>query len=241
MGNLNLGVTSRAARVYVCACCWTVGHDGNDSARTAMQRISSIARRACKCFARPPQRGMHPSARPSCQQQSSGDAPGAFALVNLVSHANYKQQGKPWNINLSDSVCKVVKVYDGDSLTLAWAGHASEICYANCRLHGIDTPELRSRDLREKEVAIQCRDLLRDLVLDDVLCATTQGNTGLDKYGRPLVVLAAHPVHTSARTRDTLLAHGTLNQWILCTLPGCKAYNGGKKEPFSPPPLISST
>ena len=45
---------------------------------------------------------------------------------------------------------KVVDVYDGDSVKIVFSLHNSFYKW-KCRLEGIDTPELRTYDLKEKE------------------------------------------------------------------------------------------
>lgn len=81
---------------------------------------------------------------------------------------------------------KVVKVYDGDSITLLFP-YFNKYYRFRCRIYGIDTPELRTKDLKEKRLAIEVRDYLRDLIFNqtiDVECFD------FDKYGRVLVKLA---------------------------------------------------
>ena len=61
----------------------------------------------------------------------------------------------------------------------------------------------------------------------------TEGATGLDKYGRPLVVLRGRAGWTSEPALRAL-AGGTLNDWILQQLPGVVPYFGGKKAAYNP-------
>lgn len=167
----------------------------------------------------------------------------AFADATL---AELKKQAKQdpavrFGLHVSHHPCKVVKVYDGDSVTLAWprAGWeadregpslaAARLCYANCRLFGIDTPELRGTTGEERARAEACRDAMRDLAMDQLFVFTTVGDTGLDKYGRPLVILHARPGFSS-QALCRALGRDSLNDWALRTLPGCKAYFGGTKE-----------
>jgi hypothetical protein len=130
----------------------------------------------------------------------------------------------------------VIKVYDGDSLTLVWedAARGHKLVYANCRLHGIDAPELRGAGAAEKRVAESCRDLLRDAFLGELLEFDTTGPTGLDKYGRPLVIVRSRQGWTS-REAARKLGGKTLNDWILTQLPGVVPYFGGTKGVASPP------
>jgi endonuclease YncB( thermonuclease family) len=137
-----------------------------------------------------------------------------------------------FGLHAVDLPCKVVKVYDGDSLTLAWprtGPHDPNLCYANSRLYGIDTPELRGTKGRERADAEACRDALRQLALGQRFLLTTVGPTGLDKYGRPLVVLKTCRGLTDDRVINEIRPHATLNDWALKVLPGCQPYFGGTK------------
>jgi endonuclease YncB( thermonuclease family) len=105
-----------------------------------------------------------------------------------------------FGLTLEDILCKVVKVYDGDSLTLAWLDpRTKRIQYSNCRIAGVDTPELRSPNAEEKAAAYACQRWLSDLVMDEFMRVTTVGARGLDKYGRPLVSLRADPQYSSPK------------------------------------------
>lgn len=128
-------------------------------------------------------------------------------------------------------MCRVVKVHDGDSFTLMWRREEDGMAvFANSRLFGIDTPELRDRDDGKRADAIRCRDMARDLLFDELLSVTTEGVTGLDKYGRPLVTLRTVPGATSVRVCDALANYdGCVNTWMLRRGPGTRAY------PPSPP------
>lgn len=74
----------------------------------------------------------------------------------------------------------VLRVVDGDTLTVRahiWIGHEVETLV---RLTGIDTPELRARCPEEREKAREARELLRRLVGEDpVMLMDIQS----DKYG----------------------------------------------------------
>jgi len=102
-------------------------------------------------------------------------------------------------------LAKVLDVYDGDTVTITVK--VDETYFRmNCRLDGIDTPELKSHDEEEKRAAKMARKYLIDLILESdtpleitreetrKLCG--EGNKILlikcrdfDKYGRLLVEL----------------------------------------------------
>jgi len=140
-----------------------------------------------------------------------------------------------------DVLCRVLKVYDADSVTVSWPDPRSPIgvVYSNVRLWGVDAPELtRPSCEEERQCAIHCRNEVSDLVLGCYLRMSAAGKTpsGLDKYGRPLVVLRASskrgetPQNVVAALRPY---DGSLNEWILHALPSCVRYDGGAKVPFA--------
>ena len=103
-------------------------------------------------------------------------------------------------------VGKVVKVYDGDTLTVGAPLHldgARRFYKFSVRLRGIDCPELRSRNDTEKQVAAIARDELRSLVLDKVVHL---GDVGLDKYGRVLATVSLGGQDMSAHLLTKRLA-----------------------------------
>ena len=57
--------------------------------------------------------------------------------------------------------CKVVSVYDGDTIKVVFplGGHMYKW---NCRISGVDTPELRTRCKLEKQKGYEVRDKLRE-------------------------------------------------------------------------------
>ena len=82
--------------------------------------------------------------------------------------------------------CHVSNVYDGDSFTIsAKFPQLSQPCSFKCRLGGVDTPELRTKDADEKKLAVCARDRVRDLVANVGVQAITCGVFG--KYGRLIV------------------------------------------------------
>jgi endonuclease YncB( thermonuclease family) len=83
---------------------------------------------------------------------------------------------------------KVIKVYDGDTITIA-----SKLPIANSptyrfsvRLFGIDSAEMKGKTFSEKEEAIKARDALRALILGKTV---TLRNVSTEKYGRVLATV----------------------------------------------------
>ena len=100
---------------------------------------------------------------------------------------------------------KILDIYDGDTLTIT-VKVDNEYYRMNCRLNGLDTPELKSHDEEEKNAAKLARKHLifllsgQKIELDDKrdvvrkLCATNNIIVSVrcldfDKYGRLLVEL----------------------------------------------------
>jgi micrococcal nuclease len=78
--------------------------------------------------------------------------------------------------------CKVVKVYDGDTITINMRVH-NKIYQYNIRLLGYDTPEIRTKDLDEKKAGYVARDFLSNLLMEKIVIIKCGG---FDKYGRLL-------------------------------------------------------
>ena len=67
---------------------------------------------------------------------------------------------------------KVVSVYDGDTVKIVFplTDKEPERLYRwNCRLINVDTPELRTKNLREKAFGKQVRDALKEKILNKVV------------------------------------------------------------------------
>ena len=78
---------------------------------------------------------------------------------------------------------KIVSVYDGDTVKAIFP--LNGVLYKwNCRLTGVDTPELRTRHALEKKHGYMVRDELRKKILNKVVILECDD---LDKYGRLLV------------------------------------------------------
>ena len=83
---------------------------------------------------------------------------------------------------------KVVRVYDGDTITIAARIHIDDIEIPklfrySVRLRRIDSPEKKTKNKKEKELAIKSRDALSDLIMGKMVILE---NIEYDKYGRIL-------------------------------------------------------
>ena len=108
---------------------------------------------------------------------------------------------------------KVIKVYDGDTITVAakLPFVESPIYRFSVRLRSIDSPEIKGASKKERELAIEARDALHHLIFGKIVEIR---NNGKEKYGRLLADLYCEGIH--------------INQWMIDNNYAVKYY-GGKK------------
>lgn len=114
-------------------------------------------------------------------------------LNNITDYSNIKK------FSLNNIICnaKIIKVYDGDSITAIFE-YKNELYKWNCRLTGIDTPEIKTKDENEKKIAIIARDALNDKIINKIVKLHCYD---FDKYGRLLVEIYLEDLH--------------INQWLI--------------------------
>lgn len=78
---------------------------------------------------------------------------------------------------------RVEKIIDGDTVRLDIDLGFTVHWKSNCRLYGINTPELNSKKPDEKIMALEAKQFLIDNLPSEVTIISRE----LDKYGRPLV------------------------------------------------------
>lgn len=112
---------------------------------------------------------------------------------------------------------RVIKVYDGDSITVAARipQLKNNIIYKfSIRLNRLDTPELRTSNHIEKEYAIKIRDLLSERIMNKMVNIKV---IKTDKYGRYLA--------------EIFYKKENINDWLLNNYYATR-YDGGTKEQF---------
>jgi endonuclease YncB( thermonuclease family) len=127
--------------------------------------------------------------------------------LNAVTYANTTKFTVPITFG------KVVKVYDGDTITIAskLPNLDQPIYRFSVRLNGIDSPEIRGLTFAEKELAIIARNALHALIFGKIV---TLRNVSTEKYGRILA--------------DVYLGDLHVNEWMIkegYAIP----YDGGTK------------
>lgn len=83
---------------------------------------------------------------------------------------------------------EVVRVVDGDTIIANVDVGFDMWKRCNIRLHGINTPETRTRDLEEKAAGILAKERLINLLQDHDNKFVLESK-GLDKYGRSLGII----------------------------------------------------
>jgi micrococcal nuclease len=79
-------------------------------------------------------------------------------------------------------LCKVVEVYDGDTVTLCFK-FRGKYFKKRCRLYGINAPEIRSKNIQEKEKGRNSKNYVYSILQDKIVIFKCKG---YDKYGRLL-------------------------------------------------------
>ena len=92
---------------------------------------------------------------------------------------------KYFDFNNKTFICKCIDVYDGDSITVIFYLF-NDYYKFKIRLAGIDTPEIRTKDIEEKKNGLIARDFLRTKILNKICKIECKKN---DKYGRVLAYI----------------------------------------------------
>jgi endonuclease YncB( thermonuclease family) len=116
---------------------------------------------------------------------------------------------------------RVIKVYDGDTFTIATRLPGDETVYRFAvRLNGIDAPEIKTRNPNEKIAASASQQALSKLILNKIV---TLSNVSFEKYGRLLADVSV-PSDDTEITPNIIL----VNQWML-DHDFAISYDGGTK------------
>ena len=122
-----------------------------------------------------------------------------------------------FSLNGYTTFAKCVHVYDGDTIHVVFRMPNSNECYKwIIRMIGIDTPEMKSKNTNEKQLAIKARDFLRSLILDKIIMVEC---LDFDKYGRLLGNLYVEG-------NETTISNQMIEKGY------AKAYDGGTKAGF---------
>ena len=137
---------------------------------------------------------------------------------------------------------KIVDIYDGDTCRIAFYmkerfQHSSEVIMIPCRLFGIDTPEIRTKNTDEKIAALKAKKRLCELATSVKDPAKMDENRRLvkvrfgknDKFGRPLCIIFTELNGDVEfyNVFENSVNHKLVKEGL------AKVYLGGTKEAFS--------
>ena len=111
---------------------------------------------------------------------------------------------------------ELLRVVDGDTVDVMVDLGFRSFTKRRIRLHGIDAPETRTRDLKEKQNGLRCKTRLEEILKREG--DLTLNSLGVDKYGRSLGVLFQKDGRSCANVNDLLVREGL-----------AKRYYGGKR------------
>lgn len=119
---------------------------------------------------------------------------------------------KPFIPNIKSA--KVIKVYDGDTITIAAKVHPLDMNYYrfSVRLAHIDCPEIKSKNTYEKEYAKRAKNELEKIILNEIVQLKI---LKADKYGRLLA--------------EVIYKNKSINNWMLANRLAVN-YDGKKKS-----------
>ena len=115
---------------------------------------------------------------------------------------------------------KIVHIYDGDTMHVVFYEYGQYIKW-NCRVMGVDTPEIRTRNLQEKQLGLKVRDILIDRLLNKIVKIHTDE---FDKYGR-LLIDVEMPLEPLVENHDSVM----LSDWLIAN-NYAYPYEGGTKR-----------
>jgi len=113
---------------------------------------------------------------------------------------------------------EVLSVYDGDTVTLMIDQGMKHFARVKVRMIGIDTPEIRTKDLEEKKRGYEAKDYLKSRIEGKTIIVQTLKK---GKFGRWLGVMWDY-------TEDADDLGESLNDEMI-RMGHAKAYDGGKR------------
>ncbi len=125
--------------------------------------------------------------------------------------------------------CKLRKVVDGDTVDVDIdLGFGMWMMNERIRLHGVDTPESRTRDLEEKKYGLAAKAYVEKFLDDEWLTLTTEQYDAAGKFGRILGKL----------WRTTDFSDKSVNEYLI-EKHHAVAYHGQAKEDVAAEHLIN--
>jgi endonuclease YncB( thermonuclease family) len=143
-------------------------------------------------------------------------------MAHIIDWASVTKDVKMFSLEGRVCVGKVVDVYDGDTVKIVFPLTDKEpdrLYKWNCRLINVDTPEIRTRNLKEKAFGKSVRDKLREKILNSLVKVRCED---FDKYGRLLAEIFTIPDNAGQNQEYSI------NEWLIEN-GYAKKYDGGTK------------
>ena len=137
-----------------------------------------------------------------------------------ILNSKTKENTEYMTLENNEYQAKIVYIYDGDTMHVVFKEFDNYFRW-NCRISGVDTPELRTKNEREKEMGYKVRDELRKLFMNKIVkikCGE------FDKYGRLLI-----DVYVPDGIRSENKTEQMLSDWLIEN-KYAYAYDGGTKQ-----------
>lgn len=101
---------------------------------------------------------------------------------------------------------KLIRIVDGDTIDAEIDLGFDTIVRKRIRLYGINTPETRTKDLKEKEKGLAAKQRLTELLKTDFIVETILNKRG--KYGRVLGVVYIMNNEQKVNINEALVTEG---------------------------------
>lgn len=130
---------------------------------------------------------------------------------------------KRFSLENETKLGKCVHVYDGDTIQVVFPLQ-TELFRWTCRLSGVDTPEIRTKNNIEKQFGYDVRNYLREKILNKMVVIECGE---FDKYGRLLVKIFLREEHDAQSGGGSEAL--SINEWLIQNKYAFP-YDGGKKQ-----------
>ena len=111
-------------------------------------------------------------------------------------------------VSVYEYICKIVRVVDGDTVDVDIdLGFGVWMHNERVRLHGIDTPESRTRDLEEKKFGLLAKDQVKHFLPEGSIQTLVTVKDKVGKFGR---ILGKFKIEDHQYPTPT-----TINEWMI--------------------------
>ena len=152
--------------------------------------------------------------------------------MSEIDWSRVNKKIKRFSLEDETKIGKCVHVYDGDTIQVVFPLQ-NELFRWTCRLSGVDTPEIRTRNNAEKQFGYDVRNYLREKILNKMIVIECGE---FDKYGRLLgkiFLQEDHVIQTGGgveeKSQQVQQEKQSINDWLIQNKYAFP-YDGGKKQ-----------